>query len=201
MLFLSRKRKWLEISFVICVIAGITTGCVPMVVCTGIGTGAYTAMRNKNVGESISDTKIESVIKAKLYKISPELYSNVSVSVDRGCVLLTGAVMNSAWVYEAERASWGTDGIVVVDNNIIFGQTISFGTMMHDGVLTSKIRGKLICAKDVRSGNYKIKTMDGVVYVRGIATSKHELRRVLEAIQHVQGIKKVVSYVMIQNNK
>lgn len=198
MLFLS--KKWLKTSLVICALGGGTTGCVPMVACTGIGTGAYTAMRDKGIGESISDTKIEAVIKSKLYKISPELYSNVSVSVDRGCVLLTGAVTNSTWVYEAERESWGTGGVVVVDNNIVSGRTIGFGTMMQDGVLTSRVRGNLIGAKDVKSVNYKIKTMDGVVYVRGVAASKGELRRTLAAIQHTQGVKKVVSYVMVRNN-
>lgn len=198
MLFLSRKLK---ISAAILSLSTITTGCVPMLACTGLGAGGYTAMRDKGVGESLSDTKIESMIKAKLYKISPELYSNVSVSADNGCVLLTGAVTNPSWVHDAERESWATNGVVVVDNNITSGNTIGFGTMIQDGSLTSRVRGALICTKNVKSVNYKIKTMDGIVYVRGVASTKEELNEVLTTIQHTRGVKKVVSYIAIKNNK
>ncbi|MDR0744682.1 MAG: hypothetical protein LBE97_01875, partial [Holosporales bacterium] len=68
----------------------LISGCVPVIIGGGAIGGSCLAIRDKKIGESLSDTKLETVIKARLYKISPELYSAVSVSVDQGNVLLTG---------------------------------------------------------------------------------------------------------------
>lgn len=199
MLFLSKKSR--KILNTIILLSTVTTGCVPMIAGTGMGIGGYTAIREKGIGESISDTKIESAIKTKLYKISPELYSNVSVSADKGCVLLTGAVLNQSWISDAERESWATEGVIAVDNNIISGQTLGVDKIIQDGVLTSKVRGSLLCAKSVKSVNYKLKTMNSIVYIRGVASSKEELEKVLSIIQHTRGVKKIVSYVILAEKK
>ncbi len=194
--FISKKSLSLFI-----IINYLLTGCVPMIACSGIGVGGYAIMRDKSVGNSITDTKIESLIKSRLYKIDPELYSNVSVSVDNGCVLLTGAVNNTEWVSIAERESWKVEGVVVVDNNIIAGKTLDLSTIINDGAITSKVRAKLLCCRDIKSVNYKIKTMDGVVYIRGVARSQEELNTVLGTVQHLRGIKKIVSYITVAQNK
>ena len=45
--------------------------------------------------------------------------------------------------------------------------------------------------------NFKIKTYDAVVYVLGIARTEEELRTVLNVVQKVKGVKKVVSYAKL----
>jgi osmotically-inducible protein OsmY len=175
------------------------SGCVPVILGGGIGAASYTAVRDKPVGSSINDSRIEASIKSELYRISHELHSNVSVSVDRGCVLLTGAVNNPSWPSIAERESWKISGVIVVDNNIIVGKTLGATEVIKDGAITSNVRGSLMCNSTVKSVNYKIKTTDGVVYVRGVAKSKAELEAALNSIRHVRGVKKIVSYVTIKS--
>jgi hyperosmotically inducible protein len=175
----------------------VLSGCVPIMLGGGLGAAGYTAMKEKSVGDSVSDTKIEAFIKSRLYRINRELCGNTSISVDRGCVLLTGAVNDPAWPPIAERESWKSQGVTVVDNNIIVGKTLGISEIMLDGAITSRVRGALMCNSNVKSVNYKIKTTDGVVYVRGHARSQLEINSVLRSIQHVRGVKKVVSYITV----
>ncbi|MBQ7524763.1 MAG: hypothetical protein IJT08_04115, partial [Alphaproteobacteria bacterium] len=58
------------------------SGCVPVIVGGGMVAGSYTALREKKIGDSLSDSKIDIEIKKKLYAIDPKLYSDVSVVTD-----------------------------------------------------------------------------------------------------------------------
>ncbi|MDR0695557.1 MAG: BON domain-containing protein [Holosporales bacterium] len=177
------------------------SGCVPVLIGGGFVAGGYTAMRDKKIGSTINDTKLDAAIKTRLYKISPKLYSDVSVVVDHGCVLLTGSVSDPEWVVVAERESWAVDGVVAVDNNITHGEAITTAQTVKDGYITSVCRTSLMCTSGVRSVNYKLKTMNNIVYVRGVSKTEEEKQLVLAKLQKVRGIKKVVSYVTVSNRK
>lgn len=175
----------------------IFTGCVPVIIGGGMVAGGYTALRDKNVGNSLTDSKIDVSIKQKLYKISPKLFSQVSVVTDYGCVLLTGTVTNPDWVSVAEREAWSVKGVSEVNNHISVAEKENPGQIIKDDFITSTCRSALVCKKEIRSVNYKIKTMDGIVYIMGIARSQEELQIVLSTIQKISGVKKVVSYIKV----
>ncbi len=190
MRFKLKTLLWLNLSIFI-------TGCVPVIVGGGMVAGGYTALRDKNVGNSLSDTKTDMLIKQKLYKIDHNLFSQVSVVTDYGCVLLTGNVKNPEWVGIAEREAWSVRGVTEVNNHITVSDNDDPGQVVKDDFITSTCRSALVCKKEVRSVNYKIKTMNGIVYVLGIARTQEELDIALSTIQKISGVKKVVSYVKI----
>jgi osmotically-inducible protein OsmY len=175
------------------------TGCLPVIVGAGMVTGGYTALRDKKIGDSLNDSKLDAEIKRRLYKVSPKLFSEVSVVSDQGCILLTGVVSNPEWVSIAEREAWAVNGVEAVDNNITSGEEILPAQVLKDGYITSACRTTLICTAAVRSVNYKLKTMNNVVYVRGVARTDEELNVVLSQLQKVKGVKKVVSYINVTN--
>ncbi|MBQ8651351.1 MAG: BON domain-containing protein [Alphaproteobacteria bacterium] len=179
------------VSFIICF-----TGCVPVIVGGGMVVGAHTAMKDKKVGDSINDSKIDIEVKKRLYSYDHQMFSEVSAVTNNGCVLLTGHVSNPEWIKISEQEAWKVQGVVAVDNNLVCGD-ISVGDILGDGFITTSCRSQLIFAGDVKSVNYKLKTCNAVVYVRGTARSKEELDRVLEILQKVRNVKKVVSYVEI----
>jgi osmotically-inducible protein OsmY len=182
-------------------IAAYVVGCVPLVIGGGLAAGGYTAVRDKSLGDSLSDTRIEAAIKTRLYKISPQLYSLVSVISDGGSVLLTGVVPNQEWINIAERESWLVKGVISVDNNTRYGRAIGMSQTCKDGIITSKARSKILCCGDIRSINYKIKTMDGIVYLKGVAQSERELGLVLSKIQSIDGVRKIVSYADVKSGR
>jgi osmotically-inducible protein OsmY len=173
------------------------SGCVPVILGGGMAAGGYTALRDKRIGDSINDSKLDIAIKNRLYKVSPKLFSEVSAVVNEGCVLLTGVVSNPEWIGIAEKEAWTVDGVVAVDNNITHGEEISAGQIAKDNLITTACRSALICTAAIRSVNYKLKTANGVVYVTGIARTENELAIVLARLQKVSGVKKVVSYVKV----
>lgn len=158
--------------------------------------GSYTALREKKIGDSLSDSKIDIEIKKKLYAIDPKLYSDVSVVTDHGCVLLTGGVSNPDWSSAAEREAWKVDGVLEV-NNHIYNEEVQLSQIVRDDFITSVCRSALICNSDIRSVNYKIKTFGSVVYLLGVARTKEELELVLSTVQKVSGVEKVVSYIKV----
>ncbi len=174
----------------------LLNGCVPVAVVGGMSACGYTTMRDKKVKDSINDTTIETEIKTKLYKISPELYSDISVNVESGHVLLTGSTSHKEWIHMCEEEARNTSGVVCVDNNIVEGK-LSLSQIIKDGSITSNIRASIVCDKNIKSVNYKIKTMNGIVYLRGIARSEHELDSVIRYAQKTKDVKKVISYVKL----
>ena len=178
-------------------IAVSLSGCVPVIVGGGLVTGGYTALRDKKIGDSLSDSKMDIEIKQKLYKVDHKLFSEVSAVTDHGCVLLTGAVSNPEWVSIAEKEVWSVKGVLEVNNHIISGEEVLVSQVVKDDFITSACKSALICKKEVRSVNYKIKTYNAVVYVTGIARTEEELNITLSTLQKISGVKKVVSYVKL----
>ena len=174
----------------------ITSGCVPVIIGGGMVAGGYTAVREKRLGDTLNDSKIDIEIKNRLYKVDHKLQSDVSAVTDHGCVLLTGVVSNPEWVGLAEREVWAVQGVSEVNNHIMVGN-FSATQLVKDDYLTTACKTALLCEKDVRSVNFKIKTCDSVVYVLGIARTEEESRTVRNVIQKVKGVKKVISYIKL----
>ncbi|MDR1365077.1 MAG: BON domain-containing protein, partial [Holosporales bacterium] len=96
---------------VVSALAVVTVGCVPILIGGSVAGGGYIAARDKGVGESISDAKLDTVIKNRLYKVSSKLFSEVSAVANDGVVLLTGVVTNQEWVTLAEKEVWAVKGV------------------------------------------------------------------------------------------
>ena len=109
---------------------------------------------------------------------------------------MTGVVSNPEWVGVAEREAWAVNGVSEVNNHITVGE-FSATQLVKDDYLTTACKTALLCEKNVRSVNFKIKTYDAVVYVLGIARTEEELRTVLNVVQKVKGVKKVISYAKL----
>lgn len=174
----------------------ITSGCVPVIIGGSMVAGGYTVARDKKLGDTLNDSKIDIEIKNRLYKIDHKLQSDVSAVTDHGSVLLTGVVSNPEWVGVAEREAWAVNGVSEVNNHITVGE-FSATQLVKDDYLTTACKTALLCEKNVRSVNFKIKTYDAVVYVLGIACTEEELRTVLNVVQKVKGVKKVISYAKL----
>ena len=48
--------------------------------------------------------------------------------------------------------------------------------------------------------NYSIETINGVIYVMGIAQSQDELDRVVNHARNISGVQRVVSYVRLKDD-
>ncbi len=174
----------------------LLSSCAPAVIGGGAAVG-YTASQDRNVKEIVDDLTIKNHIKSKLAKNN--MFTSVGVKVSEGRVLLTGKVLTHLDKLEAAKIAWQELGVREVNNDITVTNNSkkSASEVANDSRITTEIKSKLLVTKNVNSMNYGFETIDGVVYILGIAQNSTELKKVINTAKKVKGVIKVVSHVRI----
>lgn len=175
-------------------------GCAPVIIGGAAAVGG-SMVQEKGVSGTITDSQISTKIKVALYQVNPDLYHHVNVSVQNAEVMLTGNVMTNEMHLEAVKIAWETKGVKRVIDNIGVAKEASLGLYATDTWVTTQIKTKLLFDSHIQSVNYSIKTVEGIVYVMGVAQDKAELDKVLEIARNIANVKKVVSYVRMLDAK
>ncbi len=181
----------------------LSSSCIPVAIVGGAGLIGYGAAQERGLGGGLSDASIEAQLNA-LFLASKykELFTNVSVDSVEGRVLLTGNVPTREARVQAENLTWSLGGVKEVINQIKVTNNFQFKAKdaAKDSWITTQIESRLVFSKNVASINYSIETIDGVVYLMGIARNKEELETVARVSSQVPGVKKVVSYVRLKGD-
>lgn len=178
----------------------LMSSCAPLLVGGGALVGA-SAVKDKGITGSLSDTNIANSIRTSLYQNSPTLFRDVSVTVQNGEVSLTGNVKTEEQRLEAARVAWNTQHVHNVINHIRVDSPTTAGQDAEDILITSRIKGSLLFDSQIRSVNYSIKTVDGIVYLTGTAQNQEELNRVANHARNTPGVKRVISDVHVKNKR
>lgn len=180
----------------------ILSGCVPLLVGTGAAVGGKMVAQDKTVGESISDTTIWTKIRASLMKNNVDgLIGSINVKVIEGRVLLTGSVNTQEDIIKVLKIVWDQDGVKDVINELkIIPTEERPGAMTYtkDSWITTQVKTKLLLASNVKSSNYGVETIDGVVYLFGTAKNEEEALDAKDIASNVSDVKQVVSYVRVR---
>lgn len=113
---------------------------------------------------------------------------------------MTGAVDTAEFRVKAARLVWSIEGVQEVINEIEVNPDFTLLDSAKDTWITTKIRARLLTDPDVVDINYTIETVNGVVYLLGIAQSDAELKRTTWQIQQVSGVVRIVSHVVLKND-
>ncbi|MBV9523665.1 MAG: BON domain-containing protein [Alphaproteobacteria bacterium] len=172
--------------------------CVPVVVAGAAGSGAYVAGQERGVGTQASDTAIRAQINDLWLKYNTDMYGQLSLAVTDGRVLITGAVSNPEWKVEAVRLAWQANGVKEVDSEIQLSDKSSIADAARDELIATRLRSAMLFDRQVRSINYSIDVVNGVVYLSGSARTQGELDRVTDYGRNIPNVKRVVSYVKVR---
>ncbi|MCB2081748.1 MAG: BON domain-containing protein, partial [Rickettsiales bacterium] len=176
-------------------------GCAPAAVVGGTGALGLTVAQERSLGNAIDDTTITTAINSLyLQKDINYLFEDVDVQAHEGRVLLTGEVPTADDRVEAVRLAWQPQGVREVINEIEIREKPSPKEYAADTWITTQIKTKLLFVEQVRSINYSVDTVNGIVYLLGIAQDKKELQTVADISSRVKGVKKVVSYVKLKDD-
>lgn len=197
--------SWLK-SFSFISLMFVLSGCVgPLALFGGaVGAGA-TLSKEKTVGNTVDDHTIWTKIKAGFLEHNKEvegILTNVSVEVSEGRVLLTGFVKTPDERLIVLRIVWQQNGVREVINEIkLSGETNQSNAKQYskDTWITTQVKSKMFLNNHVRSINFSVETIDGVVYVIGIARSEAELHAIREIAEGVQGVNRFVSYIRVES--
>lgn len=182
------------------VAAGLALGGCGGVIVGGAATVGVAAAQERSIGGAVDDASIEFRIKDNLLEKSDRLFTRVSVDSVEGRVLLSGSVDNPDDRVEVARLAWQIEGVKEVFNEVEVRDRAGLVDYFKDVRIANELRFKLLSDKDISALNYSVETVNGVVYLMGIAQSQAELEKVTAHASNIKGVTRVVSYVVLKDD-
>ena len=147
---------------------------------------------------TIEDTYLMSKIVSKITLMKLSNFSNITVSVINGKVLLAGNIENQEKRLELIKKVWWIDGVKEVLNELEIGPRTSFSEKAEDFVFEAKIEKRLLFEPGIFSNNYSVDVVNGNVYVMGISSDIEEKTKIENFLNNMNDIKKLILLVDIQ---
>lgn len=174
-------------------------GCSSAIIGAGATMGVAAA-QERSVGQAIDDATILTLINQELFEKSESLFLKVDVEVLEGRVLLTGNVKNPEDRIAVARIVWRTKGVREVLNELEIKDRSTLQDYAKDLWITTQLQVKLLSDAKIYSINYSVDTLNGVVYLFGIAQDKKELIRATSHARNIKGVVKVVSHLVLKDD-
>lgn len=177
------------------------TACTPVGVVAGAGaTVAVAAAEERGVSGAVTDTRIRLAINDAWLREGSKLYTSVGLQVYEGRVLLSGIVPSQEMSDRAMKLAWQPDGVRTVINEIVVGNGRGLEVTARDAWVTTRVKAQLLLDKNVDAINYSTRTVDGAVFLLGIAQDQAELDRVFEIVRNTRYVGKVVNHVLLRDD-
>ncbi len=175
--------------------------CSPAGVVVGAGANAGTAaVQERTMADAADDAWIKGQINYLWAEHDLAMFRKLNTSVVEGKVLVTGGVRYPETRIQAIRIAWRVEGVREVIDEIQIEDTSGVVDGLRDFWITASLRKKLLFDAHVRSINYNIDTVNGVVYLTGIAYDEAELARVRGHARTVSRVRNIVSYVRLRDD-
>ncbi len=176
------------------------SGCAELLIGAAATTGVAIA-EERSVGDAVDDLTIRAELNHLFFRDDVELFGDVSFSVIEGRVLLKGSVPTPDDRIRALRLAWQAAGVREVINELQVADDTGILDYARDTWISAQLKGKLLVDGDVLSINYSVETVDGTVYLLGIAQDEAELARVTEHARSIEDVKRVVSHVVLKDDR
>ncbi len=174
----------------------LLSGCVSTVVSLGAD-AAYTATEERTAGEVIDDSKIKLELNKLLADESAELWKDVSTVVYRGRVLLLGSVEAADAKTRAGEIGAMPEGVAEVINDIQVTDAGGFGAFLNDIAIEKSIQLSYLFGEGIDSANFRVRSVNGTVYLIGLAGTQAELDKALDIARETEDVVTVVNYVRV----
>ena len=179
--------------------APLLSGCAPVILGGGAAIGVAAA-QERTIGAAIDDTFIQARISDALLQHSGTLFLRVGMEVLEGRVLLTGTVRDPQDRVEVVRIAWSVPGVREVLNEIQVSERGTIADTIADARVTGTLRFQIMGDRAVSDFNYSIDTVNGIVYLMGIAQNQAERDRVVGYARNINGVKQVVNHVVLRDD-
>jgi osmotically-inducible protein OsmY len=175
------------------------SACAPLLI-VGAAGGGRVAAQERSLGRAMDDIGMQTDIEARFASSSLKMFRRVDVRVVEGRVLLAGRVKSEEARVEAGTLAWAVPNVREVNNELIVNSKGGVARDLNDFRISQQLRAKLIADSKISAVNYSLETVDGMVFMIGIARDESELERVALHARTIAGVKKVVSYVQLKDD-
>ncbi len=70
----------------------------------------------------------------------------------------------------------------------------------RDIYIANQLRAKLLLDKQISNINYSVETVNGVIYLMGVARDQEELDRVLGHARNIEHVRRVVNLALLRDD-
>ena len=172
------------------------SGCVGLAVGAG-ATAGTAAMQDRGLGGVIDDTVIHGKV-TSAYFANDVKFKLITAKVHEGRVLLTGTVPKPEDRVDAVRHAWKVEGVKTVINEIMVEDDSGVLDLARDKWVSTQLRLKITFDSKIKAINYAIDTVNGTVYLMGVAQNEWELSLVSNHARSLDYVRRVVSHVRIK---
>ena len=180
--------------FMLLVTLGLLQGCVVLAAAgAGAATTAVVVNDRRPVQTITDDQNIEYTAHSEINQ-TPALNENSHISVVsyNHAVLLVGQVPSDAVRTQVESLVQSLPKVSRVYNQLQVRPETTMMQRSKDTWITTKVKTNMISEKGLNSGQIKVVTENGVVYLMGIVT-KPQARLASDVARRVSGVKRVVT--------
>ena len=164
---------------------------------TQFGAGVNITFDPRTIGMQIDDTIMQKNLSARLALNDKKYFISIQSEVRDGNIFLSGKVDEAEEKIKITKMAWETKGVRSVKNAItIKGQT-NFKSTAKDIFITSQLRTALIFNNKTKARNYTLETINGNIYIFGIAMDKEEKKEVINEANKIYDVKKVFPSIYI----
>ncbi len=187
----------LERALLVAALLAVPSACAPTLVSLGAD-AAYTASEERTTEEVVDDNKIKLELNKRLLDDSLGLFKDVSTVVYRGRVLLVGSVETHDAKRRAGLIGGAPEGVKEVINEIQVTEEGGVGSWVNDIVIEKSIQSAYLFDDEIDSANFRVRSLNGTVYLIGLAESRAELDKALRIARETEDVGEVVNHVRVQ---
>ena len=190
-------KKNMKNIFFILLLALLTFSCVGTSSVGIFGSGVSIAYDPRTVGMQIDDSIMQKNLIGRLTLTDKKYIISISAKVLDGNIYLSGKVDEPEEKLKIIKMAWETKGARSVQSTVTIKGNNNFKSTAKDILITSQLRTALIFNKLTKATNYTIDTINGKIYIFGIAMTKKEKEKVISEADQIHGVKDVIPSIYL----
>jgi hyperosmotically inducible protein len=177
------------------IVTGLVVGLGIGMPATAFAEEPMPAAHSDGLGATVEDTVITAKVKTKLMAEKSLKKSDIKVVTTNGVVTLTGSASSSKAKSLAEAKAKSVDGVKSVDNALKTpgsSRTVAkTERVVSDSWITTKVKSELLADSVSKGFDVSVKTMHGVVVLKGTLANQDAIDHVKDIAAKVKGVKSV----------
>ena len=190
------KKNMKNIFFILLLVL-LTFSCVGTSSVGIFGSGVSVAYDPRTVGMQIDDSIMQKNLIGRLTLTDKKYIISITAKVLDGNIYLSGKVDEPEEKLKIIKMAWETKGARSVQSTVTIKGNNNFKSTAKDILITSQLRTALIFNKLTKATNYTIDTINGKIYIFGIAMTKKEKEKVISEADQIHGVKDVIPSIIL----
>ena len=178
------------------------SGCASALI-GGVATVGIATVQERSVKDFAIDLKLELQLQKKLFEANKnKIFATVDVIIIEQRIMLIGNVESQEVRDLATKISWEVSPkIKAVLNELTIGGKSTLLSEAKDVRISLSLSGLLLGDAKISDINFSHSVSKQVIFLIGIAKNDDELNQVIYHARTIKGVRKVISHIILKNDK